>query len=101
MQEPQNKSFSFKIIHKDKKSKARVGKLQTSHGVVDTPAFVPVGTQATVKSLTPTDLKEIGVQILFGNTYHLHLRPGEDVVESFEGLGKFMGYTGVTITDSG
>ena len=97
---PKN-SFKFEILHKDKKSKARVCKLHTSHGTVDTPAFVPVGTQATIKSLTPQDLEEIGVQILFGNTYHLHLRPGEDAVGSFGGLGKFMGFPGVTMTDSG
>lgn len=93
--------FTFNTLHKDKKTRARVGKLQTSHGVVTTPAFTPVGTQATVKGLTPQDLKEIGVEILFGNTYHLHLRPGEEVIEEFGGLGKFMGWGGVTMTDSG
>ena len=93
--------FKFEVIAKDKKSAARVGRITTAHGVIDTPAFVPVGTQATVKSLTPQDLKEIGVQIFFGNTYHLHLRPGEDVVKKFGGLGKFMGWDGPTMTDSG
>lgn len=93
--------ITFKTIYQDKKTRARVGQLQTAHGIVETPAFVPVGTQATVKSLTPDDLKAIGVQILFGNTYHLHLRPGEDIVESFGGLGKFMGWKGITMTDSG
>src|SRR5258708_9446015 len=96
-----NSFISFKTIHKDKKTRARVGELHTLHGIVETPAFVPVGTQATVKSLTPDDLQNVGVQILFGNTYHLHLRPGEDVVEEFGGLGKFMGWSGVTMTDSG
>src|SRR5258708_1864056 len=91
--------FNFKIIHKNKK--ARVGELYTPHGIVETPAFVPVGTQATVKSLTPDDLQTIGVQILFGNTYHLHLRPGEETIEQFGGLGQFMKWTGVTMTDSG
>ena len=94
-------TFSFKIIAKDKKSKARVGRITTAHGVIETPAFVAVGTRATVRGLTPSDLKEIGVQILFGNTYHLHLRPGEDIVQEFGGLGKFMGWNGPTITDSG
>ena len=94
-------NLSFKILHKDKKTKARIGKLKTTHGEVDTPAFVAVGTQATVKSLTPADLEAIGVQILFGNTYHLHLRPGEETVEAFGGLNKFMNYKGVTMTDSG
>lgn len=93
--------INFKTIHKDTKSSARVGELHTPHGVVETPAFVPVGTQATVKSLTPDDLKTIGVQILFGNTYHLHLRPGEETIEEFGGLGKFMNWSGVTMTDSG
>ncbi|HSW98057.1 MAG TPA: tRNA guanosine(34) transglycosylase Tgt [Candidatus Saccharimonadales bacterium] len=93
--------INFNIVHKDKKSRARVGELHTPHGIVETPAFVPVGTQATVKSLTPDDLKTIGVQILFGNTYHLHLRPGEEIVEQFGGLGKFMRWPGVTMTDSG
>ena len=94
-------SLSYTIVHKDAHSGARAGKFTTSHGVVETPAFVPVGTQATVKSLTPEDLRRIGVQILFGNTYHLHLRPGEETVEEFGGLGKFMGFPGTTMTDSG
>lgn len=98
--------LNFKILAQDNPStssgsKARVGRITTDHGIVGTPAFVPVGTQATVKSLTPQDLKEIGVQIFFGNTYHLHLRPGEDVIKDFGGLGKFMGWSGATMTDSG
>ncbi|MDO8686888.1 MAG: tRNA guanosine(34) transglycosylase Tgt [Candidatus Berkelbacteria bacterium] len=93
--------FNFKILKKNGKSKARAGVITTPHGIVETPAFIPVGTQATVKGLTPQDLREIGVQILFGNTYHLHLRPGEDIVEDFGGVGKFMAWNGVTITDSG
>lgn len=93
--------FNFKILKKDGQSKARVGEIHTDHGIVETPAFVPVGTKATVRSLSPQDLKESGAQILFGNTYHLHLHPGEDVVKEFGGLGKFMGWDGVTITDSG
>ncbi len=94
-------NFRFTILQEDKYSSARIGKLITSHGIVDTPAFVPVGTQASIKSLSPEDLEAIGVQILFGNTYHLHLRPGEDVIEAFQGIGKFMGFQGVTMTDSG
>ncbi|MFH1186583.1 MAG: tRNA guanosine(34) transglycosylase Tgt [Candidatus Levyibacteriota bacterium] len=93
--------FSFKIIKKDKKTKARVGKITTPHGTINTPCFTPVGTQATVKALSAEDLKEIGVELLFGNTYHLHLRPGEDVVEKMGGLSKFMSWNGPTITDSG
>lgn len=95
------KDFKFEIIKRDKKSRARVGKIITAHGIINTPAFVPVGTKATVKGLTPQDLKEADVQILFGNTYHLHLRPGEDLVKNFGGLGKFMSWDGPTITDSG
>ncbi|MGH7246207.1 MAG: tRNA guanosine(34) transglycosylase Tgt [Candidatus Levyibacteriota bacterium] len=94
-------SFSFQILHTDKKSAARTGKITTTHGTVDTPTLVPVGTKASIKSLTPQDLNEIGVQILFGNTYHLHLRPGEEIVKTFGGLGQFMHYNGVTMTDSG
>jgi len=95
------KDFKFEIIAKDKKSKARVGRITTAHGIINTPAFVPVGTKATVKGLTPQDLREAEVQLLFGNTYHLHLRPGEDLVKDFGGLAKFMSWNGPTITDSG
>ena len=94
-------NFNFKTIATDKHSRARTGEFTTLHGKVLTPTFVPVGTQATVKSLTPKDLEEIGVQFFFGNTYHLHLRPGEDVVKEFGGLAAFQGWKGSTITDSG
>ncbi len=94
-------SFSFEILQKDSKTKARLGRITTAHGIVETPMFTPVGTQATVKSVSPFELKEIGVQMLFGNTYHLHLRPGEEIVDEAGGLGKFMSWDGVTITDSG
>lgn len=93
--------FSFKVISKDKKSKARVGKLMTPHGIVNTPNFVAVGTQASVKTLSPKDLEEIGSQIALANTYHLHLRPTENVVKKMGGLGKFMNFTKTTMTDSG
>lgn len=96
-----NKLFDFKILKKDAKTKARVGELRTPHGTIDTPAFIPCGTKASVKSLTPQDLNEIGVQVVLGNTYHLHLRPGEKIVKEFGGLGKFMGWNGPTLTDSG
>lgn len=81
--------------------KARRGKLQTAHGVVETPIFMPVGTKATVKAMTPEELQGMGTQILLGNTYHLHLRPGEDVVEELGGLHKFMNWSGPILTDSG
>jgi len=95
------KNFEFKIFKEDKKSKARVGVFKTPHGTIETPMYVPVGTQASVKSLTPQDLKETGVQIFFGNTYHLHLRPDENLIDKFGGLAKFMSWNGPTMTDSG
>ena len=95
------KDFKFEILKKDKKTRARLGRITTAHGIIETPAFVPVGTKATVKGLTPQDLNEAQVQIIFGNTYHLHLRPGEDVVKDFGGLAKFMSWNKPTITDSG
>ncbi len=90
---------SFEIIKKDKKMRA--GRIITPHGVVETPSFVPVGTQASVKAITPRDLKEMGAQVVLANTYHLHLRPNEDLIKEMGGLGKFMGWTGPTMTDSG
>lgn len=89
----------FKVLHKD--GKARVGRLVTPHGVIDTPNFNPVGTQATVKALTPKDLDEIGVQMVLANTYHLMLRPGVGVIKGFGGLHKFMGWNKPIMTDSG
>jgi queuine tRNA-ribosyltransferase len=94
-------SFTFKILQKDKKSNARLAELKTPHGTIKTPAFVPVGTLASVKAITPRDLKAMGAQIVLSNTYHLHLRPGEDVIEKMGGLGKFMSWDGPTMTDSG
>lgn len=102
---------TFTIEKKDKKSRARAGVLKTSHGEIHTPMFVPVGTQATVKTLSPLELKEMGAEIVLANTYHLHLRPGEGVVEKMGGLAKFMSWNGPaspktsqggpTMTDSG
>src|SRR5262249_23300223 len=80
---------------------ARRGRLTTAHGIVDTPVFMPVGTQATVKALTPDDLETAGAQIVLGNTYHLLLRPGPDVVRELGGLHRFMGWRGTILTDSG
>jgi queuine tRNA-ribosyltransferase len=80
---------------------ARRGRVHTAHGVVETPVFMPVGTLGTVKSLTPADLEETGTQILLGNTYHLLLRPGPDVVRELGGLHRFMGWRGAILTDSG
>lgn len=93
--------FEFKILQKDSRSQARAGKLSTPHGEVQTPHFNPVGTQATVKTLSSTDLREIGAQMVLANTYHLHLRPGTEVVDTLGGVSKFMGWNGPTMTDSG
>jgi queuine tRNA-ribosyltransferase len=80
---------------------ARAGVLHTAHGDVETPAFMPVGTKATVKSLHPDEVREAGAQILLGNTYHLHFRPGEELIEELGGLHRFMGWDGPILTDSG
>ena len=75
------KDFRFRVRHKDTKTRARVGEIATPHGVIQTPAFVPVGTQASVKSLSPVEIKDSGTQIFFVNTYHMYLRPGIETVE--------------------
>ncbi len=92
---------TFKIVKKDSQTKARAGVISTPHGDVHTPIFVPVGTKATVKALSSRDLKELGADMVLANTYHLHLRPGEDLVDRFGGLAKFMSWNGPTMTDSG
>ena len=91
--------MKFKILQKD--GKARLGRLETPHGVIETPNFNPVGTQATVKAMTPSQLREIGVQMVLANTYHLMLRPGVEVIKKFKGLHKFMGWERPIMTDSG
>lgn len=90
---------NFKIIAKD--GAARAGVLKTLHGEVETPVYMPVGTQGTVKALTPDDLKELGAQIILGNTYHLNLRPTSELIKKMGGLHKFMGWDGPILTDSG
>ncbi len=91
----------FDIIKKTKERSARVGKIHTPHGTIETPAFIAVGTKATVKSVGPAEVKNAGIQAVLGNTYHLYLEPGEKVVEKAGGLGKFMNWSGPTFTDSG
>jgi queuine tRNA-ribosyltransferase len=91
----------FKIIKKSKKSKARIGELRTAHGVIETPAFMPVGTQGAVKAVTPAQVKELGATIVLSNTYHLYLRPGLEVIKNAGGLHKMMGWEGPILTDSG
>src|SRR3970040_2793331 len=92
---------NFTVIKKHAKTTARLGRLVTAHGVVETPAFMPVGTQGTVKAMLPRDLKELGCQILLGNTYHLYLRPGHELICDLGGLHKFMGWDGPVLPDSG
>ena len=93
--------FDFKVIAESRSTRARAGVIQTAHGPVETPVFMPVGTQATVKSLTPEELLSAGAQIILGNTYHLYLRPGCDVIDQFNGLHRFMSWSGPILTDSG
>lgn len=91
----------FEVLKEDRHSSARLGRLWTAHGVIDTPVFMPVGTQATVKALEPRDLKELGASIILGNTYHLLLRPGMEIMETMGGLHKFMAWDRPILSDSG
>src|SRR5436853_1741042 len=91
----------FEILSKDPRTRARRGRLHTSHGVVETPIFMPVGTQATVKSMTPDQLRDLNVEILLCNSYHLFLRPGHDTVARLGGLHRFMAWDRPILTDSG
>ncbi len=93
--------FDFKVIKNADAFSARLGRLTTGHGTINTPVFMPVGTQATVKTLTPDDLYQIGVEIVLANTYHLYLRPGEDLVKKAGGLHSFMNWKKGILTDSG
>ncbi|AEM78583.1 tRNA guanosine(34) transglycosylase Tgt [Thermoanaerobacter wiegelii] len=94
-------AIKYHLIKKDSKNKARLGILETPHGIIETPVFMPVGTQATVKSMTPEELKEIGATIILSNTYHLYLRPGHKIIEKAGGLHKFMNWDRAILTDSG
>ena len=94
-------AVTYELLHIDKNSGARRGVVHTPHGDIQTPVFMPVGTQATVKSMNPEELKEIGVQIILSNTYHLYLRPGQDIVKEAGGLHKFMNWDRPILTDSG
>jgi len=91
----------FTITSKDEKTNARTGILKTAHGDIETPVFCPVGTQATVKSLSNQDLSDLGVKMILSNAYHLSIRPGEEVIKHAGGLHEFSGYKGAVITDSG
>lgn len=92
---------SFRVTQKDKKSRARTGIIKTSHGVIHTPAFFPVGTHASIKALSPDEVKKTGTEGILANTYHLYLRPGHDVVKKMGGLHEFMNWHRPIMTDSG
>src|SRR5512143_159518 len=94
-------AFSFSLIKKDNASSARLGKITTDHGEINTPVFMPVGTQATVKTLSPDDLVSIGAEIILANTYHLFLRPGHELIGEFGGVQQFMSWNRPVLTDSG
>ena len=93
--------IKYELLHIDKNSGARRGVIHTPHGDINTPVFMPVGTQATVKSMTPEELKEVNAQIILSNTYHLYLRPGHELVKDAGGLHKFMNWDRPILTDSG
>ncbi|MBT9281320.1 MAG: tRNA guanosine(34) transglycosylase Tgt [Hydrogenibacillus schlegelii] len=94
-------AIHFELIYEDPKTGARLGRLSTPHGTIETPAFMPVGTLGTVKAMTPEELEALGAQIVLANTYHLWLRPGEDVVREAGGLHRFMHWSRPILTDSG
>ena len=96
-----SKPFEFELLHIDKYTGARRGRLHTPHGVIETPVYMPVGTQATVKTVSPEELKDLNAQIILSNTYHLHLRPGEQLVADAGDLHKFMNWDRPILTDSG
>ena len=96
-----NENFRFELLHVCRQTGARRGRLHTPHGVIETPVYMPVGTQATVKTVSPEELKELSAQIILSNTYHLHLRPGEDLVAEAGGLHRFMNWDRPILTDSG
>src|SRR5213594_4315211 len=91
----------FELLAYDRESIARRARLTTAHGVIDTPAFMPVGTQGSIKGVSPRELRELKAQIILGNTYHLFVRPGIDVMQHFGGLHRFMNWDRPILTDSG
>jgi queuine tRNA-ribosyltransferase len=96
-----SKGFGFKVEHNLEDRLGRVGQIQTPHGVIQTPAFIPVGTKATLKSVLPESIKDFGAQAVLANAYHIYLQPGSDVIDEAGGVGKFMNWDGPTFTDSG
>lgn len=93
--------MKYEILARDELSQAKRGRITTAHGVIDTPVFMPVGTLGTVKAIAPWTLSELGASIILGNTYHLNLRPGSELIRDFKGLHRFMGWDGSILTDSG
>jgi len=93
--------FSFDVLKKDSETSARLGRIVTSHGIIHTPVFMPVGTQGTVKAMRPDEIAKCGAEILLGNTYHLYLRPGHESIAKLGGLHKFMNWPSPILTDSG
>ena len=91
----------FELLNIDASSRARLGRLTTPHGVVETPVFMSVGTQGSVKALDPRELREMGTQIILGNTYHLNIRPGLDIIRAAGGLHRFINWPAPILTDSG
>src|ERR1700694_3728978 len=98
---PNSSLMPFELLARDTTSRARRGRLTTSHGVIETPAYMPVGTQGSVKAVSSRELRELEAQIILGNTYHLFVRPGLDVIRHFGGLHRFMNWDGPLLTDSG
>lgn len=95
------KQFNLRVIHTDGSARARLGQIHTSRGIINTPAFMPVGTNATVKSMNQDELKGLGAEIILSNTYHLYLRPGHETIKQLGGLHRFMNWQGPILTDSG
>src|SRR5579872_5750208 len=91
----------FELLKTDSLTKARLGRLTTAHGVIETPVFMPVGTQASVKALDPRELLEMGTQVILGNTYHLSIRPGLEIIRAAGGLHSFISWPAPILTDSG
>ena len=94
-------AVTYELIKTDEKTKARRGRIQTPHGVIETPVFMPVGTAATVKAMLPEQVKDLGASIILSNTYHLYLRPGHEIIREAGGLHKFMNWDRAILTDSG
>ena len=94
-------ALEFKVLKESSDCSARLGEIKTPHGVIETPIFMPVGTKATVKTMTPEEVKDLGAQIILSNTYHLYLKPGHKLIEEAGGLHKFMNWDRPILTDSG